>query len=71
MRKLVLVLVVLAGFAAGLVSLTPPATADGGSSGGCITYCNTDPCGYTCCYQTCCGNRCIDLDCAPPPSCGN
>jgi hypothetical protein len=69
MRKLiVLSLLVLGGSAAGLFNA--PAAASGGG-GTCITYCSTpNACGYVCCYQQCCGNRCVDLDCAPPPPCG-
>lgn len=64
MRKLLLILVALAGSAAGLLS-PPPVQADG-----CVTYCAVmNSCGYICCYQQCCGNRCVDLDCAPPPPC--
>ncbi|HEX9943545.1 MAG TPA: hypothetical protein VGG03_16145 [Thermoanaerobaculia bacterium] len=66
MRKLMLmVLLALGGSAAGLFS-PPPAAADN-----CVTYCtNPDPCGYVCCYKQCCGGRCVALDCAPPPPCG-
>ncbi len=67
MRKLILLSLVLAGSAAGLLSPSPASGAPPG--GDCVTYCSTDPCGYTCCYRTCCGENCIDLDCAPPPSC--
>lgn len=70
MRKLILLtLMLLGGFAAGLLSPHPAAAAPPG--GTCVTYCNTDPCGYTCCYEECCGSRCVILDCAPPPPCGN
>lgn len=66
MRKQILMILLLAGAAAGL-SLSPAAKAD---PGGCVTFC-TEPnaCGYVCCYQQCCGRICVDLDCAPPPPC--
>jgi hypothetical protein len=65
MRKLFLLSVLtLAAAASGLYS-PKTATADT-----CVTYCHpANSCGYICCYQTCCGNRCVDLDCASPPSC--
>ena len=68
MRKLILVsLLVLGGSAAGFFNA--PAAASGGG-GSCVTYCSTpNACGYVCCYQQCSGNRCVDLDCAPPPPC--
>ncbi|HSS48105.1 MAG TPA: hypothetical protein VLX28_04095, partial [Thermoanaerobaculia bacterium] len=54
----------LAAAASGLYS-PKTATADT-----CVTFCSpANACGYICCYQQCCGNRCIDLDCAPPPPC--
>jgi hypothetical protein len=66
MRKLMLlVLLILGGSAAGLFS---PSRA---AAGNCVTHCtDPDPCGYVCCYEQCCGNRCVILDCAPPPPCG-
>jgi hypothetical protein len=66
MRKLLLLSLVLTGSAAGLLSSPASVKADG-----CTRYCATDACGYTCCYRECCGRICVDLDCAPPPSCGN
>ena len=65
MRKLVLTLLSLVGFATALLCL-PSAQAAGGG-GNCVTYCSPpDPCGQVCCYRTCCGNSCIDLLCTPP-----
>ncbi len=66
MRKLILLSVLtLAAAASGLYSAKAATTTDN-----CVTYCGPiNSCGYICCTQTCCGNRCIDLDCAPPPSC--
>jgi hypothetical protein len=64
MRKLMLLSLVLASSAVGLLSSPAPVKADE-----CTRYCFTDACGYTCCYQECCGRFCVDLDCAPPPSC--
>ena len=68
MRKLFLLgLTLFACTSAGLFSA--PAAASGGG-GNCVTFCSDpDPCGYVCCFETCCGNRCIQLDCAPPPQC--
>ena len=70
MRKLMLLmLLVLGGFAAGLFS--PPAVEAAPPGGPCVTYCTTpNACGYVCCYQQCCGSNCVDLDCVPPPTCG-
>lgn len=67
MRKLLFVLLlVVTGFAAGLFTPAPVA----GST--CVTYCSDpNPCGYVCCFMTCCGRICVDLDCAPPPPCGD
>ena len=66
MRKLMLIVTLaLVAAVAGLYS-PPPVTADS-----CVTYCSTDACGYTCCSRQCCGKICVDLDCAPPPPCGN
>lgn len=72
MRKLMLMaLIVAAAALTGLFS-PPPAQATGGTGGSCVTYCTTpNACGYVCCFQQCCGGRCIDLDCAPPPPCGD
>jgi len=69
MRKLVLLgILALIATVTGLTS--PPPTEAAGGGGNCVTYCApVNSCGYICCYQTCCGNRCIDLDCAPPPPC--
>jgi hypothetical protein len=65
MRKLVLLALALAASAAGLLSPAPV------KASGCVTYCSTpNACGYVCCYQQCCGRTCVDLDCAPPPPCG-
>jgi hypothetical protein len=64
MRKLMLMVLALVISTAAFLS-PAPATASG-----CITYCSDpNPCGYVCCYMQCCGNRCVDLDCAPPPPC--
>jgi hypothetical protein len=70
MRKLMMLsLLVLGAAVAGLFSPRPAAAS--GSGGTCVTYCSVpNACGYVCCFQTCCGNRCVDLDCAPPPPCG-
>jgi hypothetical protein len=67
MRKLMLVmLLALAGSAAGLFS-APEVKADD-----CVTYCmSPNACGYICCYERCCNGRCVNLDCAPPPPCGD
>ena len=65
MRKAILLVLALVGLATALVSL-PAATASS-----CETHCVTDACGYTCCFEQCCGDRCIQLDCAAPPPCGN
>jgi hypothetical protein len=71
MRKLMLLmLLVLGGFTAGLFSA--PVAEASPPGGPCVTYCSTpNACGYVCCYQQCCGSRCVDLDCAPPPPCGD
>ena len=67
MRKLMMMaLLVLAGSTAGLFSARTAEATD------CVTYCGpANACGYICCYQQCCNGRCIDLDCAPPPPCGD
>jgi hypothetical protein len=67
-RKLFLVLILaLAGSAAGLFSPAPAKALVGG--GNCVSYCNTDACGFTCCSEICCNGRCFFPDCAPPPPC--
>jgi hypothetical protein len=65
MRKLfLLALTILVCSTAGLFSAPAAQAAD------CVTLCtDPDPCGYVCCFETCCGNRCVQLDCAPPPQC--
>jgi hypothetical protein len=70
-KKLLLVTLIAAGTLTGLFS-PAPAKASGGTGGSCVTYCSTpNACGYVCCFQQCCNGRCIDLDCAPPPPCGD
>ncbi len=67
MRKLMMLSLLVLG--ASVAGLSPRSAA--ASGGDCVTYCTTpNACGYVCCFQTCCGNRCVDLDCAPPPPCG-
>lgn len=68
MRKLLLLSLVLAGSVAGLLSPSPASGRPPGID--CVTYCTVpNACGYVCCFQQCCGDRCVDLDCAPPPPC--
>ncbi|HEY0511474.1 MAG TPA: hypothetical protein VGH73_06200 [Thermoanaerobaculia bacterium] len=68
MRKLFLLVLLVAGISAAGVFSPRPAEA----SGTCVTYCRpVDACGHICCYEQCCGTRCVILDCAPPQPCGN
>jgi hypothetical protein len=68
MRKLLMLsLLVLSAATTGLFSPRPAAASAPGGS--CVTYCNTNACGYTCCYERCCGSQCIILECAAPPPC--
>lgn len=70
MRKMMLLTFALAVSSVALLSPAPAKAVGGG--GNCVTFCTTpNACGYVCCYQTCCGSRCVDLDCAPPPPCGD
>lgn len=69
MRRFLLLMLALVCSSATLLSPAPVKAAPGG--GNCVTYCSApNPCGYVCCFQQCCGNICVDLDCAPPPPCG-